>query len=587
MPSYHRNNFRTRYFFRQQAAIERTPKEHWLLDYMKKNPLQSGTALATLYGVIAIFAYHSHIEYFPVFDLKSLASMVFAAAYTTLLTLIVFSFSLFAPCYFIATFGIGDESKKDSHALNRHIGWCIFAGFLTFVALCFTFLLTVDQGWSTFWLLAVIPVVLIVFAISVPVQSRRSSADRDAGKVQEKRKWNELGPEAKERFSLASAMLGTALMELVSMLIFFMMLRDSPLAQGQAVQWSKLSPLILATAVVLHAIGWYLVVAWCNRTFAPKHRGFSVMLALAAPVITSCFAGNPVLFFSLTAMTTKIGNFRAAELTLSNTGCQIIASSGSGLCVKLADGSNKLCKVHVMSRLGTESYLLVSYPHVAEVKKQIAQTTPPVKGAEPQAETTEPRFVRPEWMRDVYVPSKEILGVKLEPLKRNFTKEAIEHSMAEVTSQCDNVPKPAVATNKIDKSFRNAQLFGFDLYSLTASGEKALADFAQQMNDKKAATVSMKIVGHTDAIGSDYRNLQLSQLRALTVANYLRAWFEKNKLKGQIVTVDWIGVGSSEKTTADGACPLKARQAERVRCLEPDRRVEITGSWSSDGAAKS
>jgi hypothetical protein len=68
MPLYHRNSFRTRYVFRQQAAREPNSGGHWLLEYIKKNPIQSGLSIATLYGVLAIFAYHFHIDYFPSFD---------------------------------------------------------------------------------------------------------------------------------------------------------------------------------------------------------------------------------------------------------------------------------------------------------------------------------------------------------------------------------------------------------------------------------------------------------------------------------------------------------------------------------------
>jgi outer membrane protein OmpA-like peptidoglycan-associated protein len=571
MPLYHRNSFRTRYVFRQQAAREPNSGGHWLLEYIKKNPIQSGLSIATLYGVLAIFAYHFHIDYFPSFDIKSLASIVLAAAYTTLLTLMAFSFCLITPCYFIGAFAIDEKIKKDKQKLTKQIATSVIAGYFAFLLLCISFLVIVDHQFSAVWLLLTIPILLGALVMRPVLQSVKAAANEDAaGKFNRAKLWRELGSRGGQWLDLAKVVSGTVFSECFTMLIIFWLLRDSPLAEGKDIQWLKLINFICISGAILHSVMFYVLMAWCNPAGASQHRLYSVALALATPIVMSFFAGNIGFFFSLTAMTTKIGNFRAAELSLSNTACQIVANSGGGICVKLNDGSNKLCNVHVMSRLGTETYLLVSYPHAKVPNAAVTQKhneSPP----------------RPEWVRDIYIPSKEILGLKLDPSWRHFTKQAVETAIAGETSQCANLPKPVEAQKKTEKTFDSAQLFAFDLYSLSPSGRKTLEEFSQRLLAEKASTMSIKVVGHTDPIGNDYRNLQLSQLRALTVANYLKAQL-KDKIKN--VNVDWIGVGSSQSKTADGACPMNAKQQARAACHEADRRVEIAAAWSNEAAAK-
>jgi hypothetical protein len=94
-----RNTFRARYFQRLAAWRQRSgPSEHWTISYAKSNPIKVGSTMATVYGLTIIFGYHVHIEYFPVFDLRSLASLIFAAAYTAILVLVALSVGLFVPC---------------------------------------------------------------------------------------------------------------------------------------------------------------------------------------------------------------------------------------------------------------------------------------------------------------------------------------------------------------------------------------------------------------------------------------------------------------------------------------------------------
>lgn len=61
--------------------------------------------------------------------------------------------------------------------------------------------------------------------------------------------------------------------------------------------------------------------------------------------------------------------------------------------------------------------------------------------------------------------------------------------------------------------------FAFDSAKLTAESEGILAEAVQELRD--APSVSVRVEGHTDSVGSDAYNLELSQRRAEAVVDYL------------------------------------------------------------------
>ena len=70
--------------------------------------------------------------------------------------------------------------------------------------------------------------------------------------------------------------------------------------------------------------------------------------------------------------------------------------------------------------------------------------------------------------------------------------------------------------------YDSAALFAFDRHHLEAPSEKIIIDFAKTLLKDKSYR-SVVIVGHTDSVGTDEYNGELSKRRAITVANALRA----------------------------------------------------------------
>lgn len=126
------------------------------------------------------------------------------------------------------------------------------------------------------------------------------------------------------------------------------------------------------------------------------------------------------------------------------------------------------------------------------------------------------------------------------------------------------VPPPAVPRPPLRISAD--ALFAFDSAELSDKGRARLDEVVASLG-ARAGTVSLTVIGFTDRIGSDAYNLQLSRRRAGAVRDYLVA---RGVPAGSVRAE---GQGSTQPLVECGKSP----HAELVRCLAPNRRVEIAG----------
>ena len=109
-------------------------------------------------------------------------------------------------------------------------------------------------------------------------------------------------------------------------------------------------------------------------------------------------------------------------------------------------------------------------------------------------------------------------------------------------------------------------LFDFDKAELRPAGRSALDDFVARLKEVDAGVI--RVIGHTDRLGSDSHNRILSEDRAQAVKAYLVGkGVEPDRVRAE-------GRGEAQPVTKSGACP-GGKSAPVIACLQPDRRVAI------------
>ena len=124
--------------------------------------------------------------------------------------------------------------------------------------------------------------------------------------------------------------------------------------------------------------------------------------------------------------------------------------------------------------------------------------------------------------------------------------------------------KPAPAAPALERYTLSAkELFGFDQWTLRMPQPK-LDEIARALIDNPGIG-RVTITGHTDRLGSEAYNQELSQKRANIVKQYLA---EKGVAPNRL---EAIGRGESQPVVQ---CSETDR-AKLIECLEPNRRVEV------------
>jgi adhesin transport system outer membrane protein len=110
--------------------------------------------------------------------------------------------------------------------------------------------------------------------------------------------------------------------------------------------------------------------------------------------------------------------------------------------------------------------------------------------------------------------------------------------------------------------------FGYGKSALTLGAMKNLDDLAKDVGNRCGTVDSVRVVAHSDRLGSVQANQEVSEQRAVAVKSYLLS-------KGlNPRNFEAIGVGSTEPLPGT-ECAKKMSRAKLKECLAPNRRVTI------------
>jgi outer membrane protein OmpA-like peptidoglycan-associated protein len=119
------------------------------------------------------------------------------------------------------------------------------------------------------------------------------------------------------------------------------------------------------------------------------------------------------------------------------------------------------------------------------------------------------------------------------------------------------------------RSFAADGLFRFDgghSPDLLPEGQRQIRRLASELRQSGVQRVAITIVGHTDRLGSEAHNDTLSLARANTVRDLL--------VQEGIAPTSIRASGAGERQPVV-TCPGNVMTPALVRCLQPNRRVDI------------
>lgn len=119
-----------------------------------------------------------------------------------------------------------------------------------------------------------------------------------------------------------------------------------------------------------------------------------------------------------------------------------------------------------------------------------------------------------------------------------------------------------------------AVYFDFGSANLNAKGKREVSALAKSLKARGNELLGVRVVGFADRIGNAAANEKLSKRRADAVRHYLVAKGVKN---AKVLETRWFG--DSVTTTL---CSADMKKSALIKCLQPDRRVEIEVDFTQD-----
>lgn len=481
----------------------------------------------TAVSIVALFSYFFHIDYFPLFDLQAASSYLFAVTWVLAVLLIFTALTLLVPFVIIGTALKTRKTPRGERRLTATIVVWMGFGMLSLIGLSAGVLLTIWLKWNLLWgLLMALVFSLLLCALCTHLYVKKIKKKYSSSIVA---LWNKKAVRKLFISQLGIAALSGFLQLAPLYVLLLMFSRASGLAEDDYLAFLAVSVqcalfIALVAGMVLHV------------TFIPRYRKrwwIALCLSLMLPLALNGLSHATGMLPMTMAQLTKIGNFRAEKLILSSKACGSIAPILGMDCDEKTSSSIQLCNVHIMSRIGPETYL------------RIADRNAGKNGKYP--------------IHRIFLPTAEITSMQVNFEIKTLRLDLIDDDLGGRSSACD-----ATLT-----TLHGDSAFDFDDFTLTDSGKAQLLTFIQEIKNGAQGIQEIKVTGHADQIGKTKRNTWLSTRRAQEVKLFM-----EKRLKNLMpeIKINAASEGSAQPLIKDcGSLALK----ERIKCEAPNRRVEL------------
>lgn len=137
-------------------------------------------------------------------------------------------------------------------------------------------------------------------------------------------------------------------------------------------------------------------------------------------------------------------------------------------------------------------------------------------------------------------------------------------------SQSQSITKPSKSNHIEIINLNTDALFSFNKWKvddISLTGKQSLDNLANKIKTLNLSNrINIDLIGHTDRLGSQSHNQELSQRRADTVKSYL---------VNQGINQKNIRVFAAADTNPKTSCYGIGNKQQLIHCLKPNRRVEV------------
>lgn len=509
---------------------------NWFKKYLKENPLKVGWAILLAIGLMLLFSYFLHIEYFPNFDLQTAGNLLLSLTYMGVIYSICFSFLLLVPNLFVSLLIRRNPLEIDSRKFKSDILLWGFYCVINLVALFAIVLTYVYFGWDVAYGLAFyLGVLVLLSALSVRFRQRHYKPNIHDENATPQRKSQLLKLRKlvlKHQWIRFGGIILTGLLQIFPLLVLSLVLsKASALKDDDYAGYMRAA---ISCALQLNLAGGAILYIFMHRK-SRRYWYVGVIIFFLLPLTLNFFSNAAGMFPMLLAQTTKIGNFRAERMIISSKSCSIITSAIGIKCDQKQVASIELCNVHVMSRVGSETYLRVATNQVTKPGHHVVVP--------------------------LLLSSADITGMQIDFNNKSYRLDKIDEEVGKSSSECSH-EIPNLITLRGDTSF------SFDGFELNDNGRTQIAPLIQAIKNSPSKVGELRIVGHADSIGKAKHNDWLALQRALQVRVYIEHELQNLPNKVEI------------KAESKGSTELLINNCgkikNRIACEAPNRRVEIT-----------